>query len=113
MTDELHARITALTSEQHNIRNAPPPHDTGRLAEIDREIDQAWDLIRQQDAKRDAGQDPDSAHERPQAEVEGYWEYHGHASQTFRCMLNGSRMGCDDEGDDHDDRRAGSRSGRD
>jgi hypothetical protein len=72
MTDALHARIAALTDEQHQLRSAPPPHDTDRLAEIEREIDQAWDLIRQQDAKREAGQDPEAASQRPQAEVEGY-----------------------------------------
>jgi hypothetical protein len=74
MTDALHARIRELTDEQHRLRSAPPPHDTDRLAEIEREVDQTWDLIRQQDAKRDAGEDPETAHERPQAEVEGYWQ---------------------------------------
>jgi hypothetical protein len=72
MTDALHQRIAELTAEQHRLRAAPPPHDTHRLAEIERELDQTWDLIRQQDAKRDAGEDPRSAHERSQAEVEGY-----------------------------------------
>lgn len=72
MTDDLHARISALTDEQHRLRNAPPPHDTDRLAEIERELDQTWDLIRQRDAKVDAGQDPSEARERPQSEVEGY-----------------------------------------
>ena len=72
MIDDLHRRIRALTDEQHQLRQAPPPHDTGRLAEIERQLDQTWDLIRQQDAKRTAGEDPGSAHERPQAEVEGY-----------------------------------------
>ncbi len=74
MTDALHTRIRELTDEQHRLRSAPPPHDTDRLAEIERELDQAWDLIRQQDAKRDAGEDPESASERPQAEVEGYMQ---------------------------------------
>jgi acyl carrier protein phosphodiesterase len=72
MTDDLHARINALTDEQHQIRNAPAPHDTDRLAEIERELDQTWDLIRQRDAKVEAGKDPSEAHERPQSEVEGY-----------------------------------------
>jgi Protein of unknown function (DUF2630) len=72
MTDDPHDRIRELTEEQHRLRSAPPPHDTDRLAELERKIDQAWDLIRQQDAKRDVGEDPNSAHERPQGEVEGY-----------------------------------------
>ena len=74
MTDDLHAHIRELTDEQHRIRASPPPHDTARLAELDRELDQAWDLVRQQDAKREAGADPATAHERPQAEVEGYMQ---------------------------------------
>ena len=74
MTDALHARLTALTEEQHRLRAAPPPHDTERLAEIERELDQTWDLIRQRDAKRDAGEDPSTARERPQSEVEGYMQ---------------------------------------
>jgi hypothetical protein len=72
MTDHLHARISELTEEQHQLRSLPGPHDTDRLAAIDRELDQTWDLIRQRDAKRDAGDDPSTAHKRPQAEVEGY-----------------------------------------
>ncbi|MDQ1630386.1 MAG: hypothetical protein QOJ32_1397 [Frankiaceae bacterium] len=72
MTDDLHARINALTEEQHQLRNDPPPHDTARLAEIERELDQTWDLIRQRDARVDAGQDPGAAHERSQGQVEGY-----------------------------------------
>lgn len=72
MTDALHSRISELTDEQHRLRSAPAPHGTDRLAEIEREIDQTWDLIRQQDAKREAGEDPNTAQERPQAEVEGY-----------------------------------------
>jgi hypothetical protein len=72
MTDALHARIHALTDEQHQLRSAQPPHDTSRLAEIERELDQTWDLIRQKEAKREAGDDPSIARERPQAEVEGY-----------------------------------------
>jgi hypothetical protein len=72
MTDSLHARIAELTEEQHQLRAAAPPHDTDRLAAIDRELDQTWDLIRQQDARREFGNDPAAAHKRPQAEVEGY-----------------------------------------
>ena len=72
MTDDLHARINALTEEQHQLRNDPAPHDTARLGEIERELDQTWDLIRQRDAKVEAGQDPAEARERPQGEVEGY-----------------------------------------
>ncbi len=70
--EDLHARIATLTQEQHQLRAAPAPHDTARIGEIEREVDQAWDLIRQRDALRDAGADPAEAQERPQSEVEGY-----------------------------------------
>lgn len=70
--DDLHERIRVLNQDLHALRSAPTPHDTARIAEVDRELDQTWDLIRQRDAKRDAGEDPQQAHERPQLEVEGY-----------------------------------------
>ncbi len=69
---DLHARIRALTDAQHALRAAPPPHDQARLDELERELDQTWDLLRQRDALRAVGRDPAAAHERPQAEVEGY-----------------------------------------
>jgi phage tail sheath gpL-like len=72
MTDDLHARISALTDEQHRLRADPPPHDTDRLAAIERELDQTWDLIRQRDAKQEFGADPAEAQQRPQGEVENY-----------------------------------------
>ncbi|MGH2813844.1 MAG: DUF2630 family protein, partial [Actinomycetota bacterium] len=34
--------------------------------------DQCWDLLRQRRARRDAGQDPDTAQLRPEGTVEGY-----------------------------------------
>lgn len=70
--EDLHARIAALTQEQHELRSAAAPHDTARIGEIEREVDQTWDLIRQRDALRTVGADPADAHERPQSEVEGY-----------------------------------------
>ena len=35
-------------------------------------LDQLWDTLRQRRAKRNAGQDPDAASERPASTVEGY-----------------------------------------
>ena len=35
-------------------------------------LDQAWDLLRQREARRNAGQDPDGASVRPVSEVEHY-----------------------------------------
>jgi hypothetical protein len=54
------------------LRSAPVPHDTAAIERLEREIDQDWDLIRQREALRDAGEDPSDAHERPQSQVENY-----------------------------------------
>jgi hypothetical protein len=35
-------------------------------------LDQLWDTLRQRRAKRNAGQDPGAASERPASTVEGY-----------------------------------------
>jgi hypothetical protein len=46
--------------------------DRGRLEEIKVELDQAYDLLHQRQAKRAAGDDPDEAVLRPPAVVENY-----------------------------------------
>jgi hypothetical protein len=46
--------------------------DPERLAKINVELDQCWDLLRQRRALRDAGQDPDQAEVRPADVVERY-----------------------------------------
>jgi hypothetical protein len=47
-------------------------HGQVRLEAIKVELDQAWDLLRQRRALRDAGQDPNRAHVRPASVVEKY-----------------------------------------
>src|SRR5918999_896046 len=46
--------------------------DRERLAKINAELDQCWDLLRQRRALRDAGKDPDQAEVRPADVVERY-----------------------------------------
>jgi hypothetical protein len=46
--------------------------DKERLDRIAVELDQSYDLLRQRQAKRDAGQDPDEAELRPADVVEHY-----------------------------------------
>jgi hypothetical protein len=46
--------------------------DRERLAKINLELDQCWDLLRQRRALRDAGQDPEQAEVRPADVVERY-----------------------------------------
>ena len=46
--------------------------DQVRLSKIKIELDQCWDLLRQRDARREFGQDPDGAKVRPASVVERY-----------------------------------------
>jgi hypothetical protein len=78
MADEdLVARIHQLTDEERRLEEAhvgEPLSDPelARLHEVERTLDQLWDLMRQRRALRDAGNDPSLAAERPQGTVEGY-----------------------------------------
>ncbi|NAZ82078.1 DUF2630 family protein [Kineococcus sp. R8] len=74
----IHQRITELVAEEHELRSAlqagsvSGEEERGRLRSAEESLDQLWDLLRQRQAKRDAGLDPDDASERPVSEVEGY-----------------------------------------
>jgi hypothetical protein len=48
------------------------PTSQARLQEIKVELDQCWDLLRQRDARREFGQDPNKAKVRPASVVERY-----------------------------------------
>ena len=66
--------IRQLAEEEHRLysHEAPTDADRARLAKINVELDQCWDLLRQRQALRSAGRDPDEAHVRPPEIVEGY-----------------------------------------
>ena len=67
--------IDDLVAEEHRIRAKGQEitvEDRARLADLEVQLDQCWDLLRQRRAKRDAGQDPDVAAERSGTTVEGY-----------------------------------------
>ena len=78
MADEdLHARIEELAHEEHRLRSAHvgtglSAEEAARLTEIEVALDKAWDLLRQREARRSAGQDPSVAEERSATTVEGY-----------------------------------------
>lgn len=74
MTDQsIHETISELVAEEHRLRQGAPTDDSrARLSQLEEQLDQCWDLLRQRDALRDAGGDPSTAHERPAGEVEGY-----------------------------------------
>lgn len=70
-------RISALSDEEHALREREahgplPESERLRLAEVEVLLDQAWDLLRQRRARRDAGLDPDDAKARDIGTVEGY-----------------------------------------
>lgn len=75
-------RIQSLVEEEHRLRDAavgggaPDGLDgnesTARLAQLEAQLDQCWDLLRQRRAKKRAGENPNDAEQRPVSEVEGY-----------------------------------------
>jgi hypothetical protein len=71
-------RINALSSEEERLFEAAgdgsglSPDDVERLAAIKVELDRAYDLLHQREAKRAAGLDPSDATSRPPEIVEGY-----------------------------------------
>jgi hypothetical protein len=74
----IHDKISALVAEEKRLRAAledheiEPDEERARLREIEIQLDQCWDLLRQRDALRTSGGDPDQAAVRPASEVEGY-----------------------------------------
>ena len=71
---DIRARIEALVEEEHRLRDSSEHTDEqrARLTEIEEDRDQLWDLVRQRDAKRQYGEDPDEASPRPEPQVENY-----------------------------------------
>lgn len=47
-------------------------HENNRIAGLEDHLDQLWDSLRQRQAERDAGQDPNDATLRSVEQVEGY-----------------------------------------
>jgi hypothetical protein len=75
MKDEtILARISALIDEEHKLRSASPAAESGpeRLKQVEEQLDQCWDLLRQRRARREFGQDPDTATPRDVGTVENY-----------------------------------------
>jgi hypothetical protein len=74
----IHEQISSLVAQEHELRERlqaheiAPEEEHARLRELEVALDQCWDLLRQRQALRDAGGDPDSASVRPASEVEGY-----------------------------------------
>jgi hypothetical protein len=69
--------IHDLVAEEKRLRDSHTGQglagdDRQRLESIERELDQAWDLLRQRRAREEMGENPDEAKERPIDEVESY-----------------------------------------
>ena len=75
---EIHEQISSLVTEEHELRESlaagdiTPGEEHERLRQVETQLDQCWDLLRQRQARRDAGQDPEGAAVRPAGEVENY-----------------------------------------
>jgi hypothetical protein len=77
MTDEnIHHQITELVEQEHQLRAAlaagGSDEDREALRHVEESLDQCWDLLRQRDARREVGANPDEAKARPAGQVEGY-----------------------------------------
>lgn len=66
--------ISTLVDEEHHLRSGAglSEDQVKRLKRVEEELDQCWDLLRQRRAKREFGEDPDSAQQRPVGTVENY-----------------------------------------
>jgi len=74
-TDEsILGKISTLVHEEQKLygQGQLADRDQTRLDQIKVELDQCWDLLRQRDARREFGQDPDGAKVRPASVVERY-----------------------------------------
>ena len=71
---DLLSRIHSLVDEEHQLREGGEHSDDqrARMQELEAQLDQCWDLLRQRRAKRQYGEDPDEADARPPQQVEGY-----------------------------------------
>jgi hypothetical protein len=75
---EIHHRISELIAAEHEMRakvasgELSGAQERAELKAAEEALDQCWDLLRQRQARRQHGQDPDGASARPVSEVEGY-----------------------------------------
>jgi len=76
---QVHGQIEKLVAEEHELWDREA---AGRATDADRErmralkvaLDQCWDMLRQRRAKREFGEDPESAEPRRAEVVENYWQ---------------------------------------
>jgi Protein of unknown function (DUF2630) len=72
------ARIREMVEAEHELRRkmqdnpAEIPDAAQQLRNLERSLDQCWDLLRQRRAHREFAQDPDESQARPREQVERY-----------------------------------------
>ena len=69
---DIYQQIKTLVEEEHELDRGGQDHAAERRARLEEQLDQCWDLLRQRQARRHAGEDPGSAQARPISEVENY-----------------------------------------
>lgn len=79
MTDSsIHAQIDSLIDEEHTLRQRlasgeiSVEEENRRLNSVEADLDRCWDLLRQRNARREAGESPADAQARSIDVVEGY-----------------------------------------
>lgn len=75
--NEILHRITSLVNEEHELLNKSKQGDLetdqhARMKELEVNLDQCWDLLRQRRARREFGFNPDEAKARDESIVEHY-----------------------------------------
>ena len=75
--NEITARIGELVDEEHQLRSRSvgsgvDDQTRNRLSQVEAQLDQCWDLLRQRRAREEFGENPDDAKPRPIDEVESY-----------------------------------------
>jgi hypothetical protein len=75
---QIMAHISELIDSEHKLRQQlangelTSTEEHQRLRSTEEALDQCWDLLRQRRARREFGENPDGAQQRPVNEVEHY-----------------------------------------
>jgi hypothetical protein len=75
---DIYAKIKDLVDTEHELRSRTeageldPSEERAQLDQLEKALDQCWDLLRQRRAKKDAGLSPDDAEAQSVSQVENY-----------------------------------------
>jgi Protein of unknown function (DUF2630) len=76
--EQILEQVRSLVDQEHELRarvqegGLAPAEEQEQLRQLERALDQCWDLLRQRRARRESGQDPADAVVRPSGQVEDY-----------------------------------------